>query len=179
MSERIVTPKFRAAFANVFEPNKESGNYEITMLFEKDADLKPLMELLKATAKEKWGDNTKGVELPIHKGEEKDSEKYPDFQGKIYAKAKSKFAPGIVSQTKQPIFDQSEFYSGCYARASISAYAWEFKGKKGVGLNLNNIQKLADGPKFGGSRTAEDEFEAVEVDTLFNSGDTVDNEFTL
>lgn len=179
MGERIITPKFRAAFANVFEPNKESGNYEITMIFDKDADLKPLMDILKQTAKEKWGDNTKNVALPIHKGEEKDAEKYPDFQGKIYAKAKSKYAPGIVSQTKQPIFDASEFYSGCYARASISAYAWEYKGKKGVGLNLNNIQKLANGPRFGNSILAEEEFDAVEVDTSFDSGDNDDNEFTL
>ena len=50
-------------------------------------------------------------------------------------------------------------YSGCYGRASINFYPYSVNGNKGVGVGLNNVQKLTDGERLGGSRaTAESDF---------------------
>jgi hypothetical protein len=56
------------------------------------------------------------------------------------------------------ILDQSEFYSGCFGRASISFFAYNSNGSKGVGCGLNNVQKLEDGEKLGGATSASDDF---------------------
>lgn len=162
---KVITEKFQVSFPNVFQPNSESGNYSLTMLFDNKEAVKNLEELAKNTAQEKWGDKVtkKQLQWPIKDGNEKDLEKYPNFENKVFANAKSKFQCGLVDQNRNDILDESEFYAGCFARASISAYAWEYKGKKGVSFNLNNVQKLADGERIGGRVDASSEFDAVET----------------
>ena len=79
----------------------------------------------------------------------------------------SKSAPLIVDENKQAIIDQSEVYSGCYARASITFYAYNTAGNRGIGCGLNGIQKLADGEPLGGNReTADEMFGDDEEDPL-------------
>ena len=57
------------------------------------------------------------------------------------------------------IIDPEEVYSGCYGRASINFYAFNTNGNRGVGVGLNNIQKLSDGDHLGASRaSAESDF---------------------
>ena len=69
----------------------------------------------------------------------------------------------------QEILDQSEVYSGCYARANISFYAYNTNGNKGIACGLNAIQKIRDGEPLGGTRVSvEDAFgdDFVEDDNL-------------
>jgi len=54
--------------------------------------------------------------------------------------------------------DPSEFYSGCYGRASITLYAYDTSGSKGIAAGLNNVQKLEDGNKLGGATSAAADF---------------------
>ena len=51
----------------------------------------------------------------------------------------------MVDENVAPILDRSEVYSGCYARVSLSFYAFNTNGNKGVACRLGNIQKLRDG----------------------------------
>ncbi|MCI6276156.1 MAG: DUF2815 family protein, partial [Clostridium sp.] len=76
--------------------------------------------------------------------------------------ANSKNKPGIVDKDVQPILDQSEVYSGCYARLTLNFYAYAASGNKGIAAGLGNVQKLEDGEPLGGFTRAEDDFEAIE-----------------
>jgi hypothetical protein len=75
--------------------------------------------------------------------------------------------PGIVDENLNTIMDQSEFYSGCYGRASIVFFAYNTNGSRGVSAALQNLQKLEDGEPLGGKSRPEDDFATgVEEDFL-------------
>jgi len=170
---RVMSPKFRATFIKVFNPDLETDKYSICMLFDKKEDIGDLKRIVKEAAAEKYGNKLpKGLMLPFKDGDEADTEAYPYFAGNVVVNASTKFKPGLVDESVNPIIDQSEFYSGCYGRATLSAYAWEYKGKKGISLNVHNIQKLGDGESLGGAVRAEDEFESVQTAS-------VEDEFSL
>jgi len=77
----------------------------------------------------------------------------------MFLNANSTQKPGIVDKDLVEILDPDEVYSGCYGRASISFYPFNVNGNRGVGVGLNNIQKLSEGERLGGSRaSAEDDF---------------------
>lgn len=67
----------------------------------------------------------------------------------------------------QPIIDQTEFYSGCYGRASIIFYAYNANGNKGIAAGLQNLQKLEDGEPLSGKSRPEDDFGPVEIEEDF------------
>ena len=161
MSSKLVTPKFRVSFVNVFEARENlqgKKKYSVVMLFDKDTDLKPLKALLKEAAVVKWGDKLQNIKLPFRDGNEKE---YDGYKDKIFATASGMQKPGLVDDKLQPIIEPSEFYSGCYARATITAFAWEYMGKKGVSFGLQNLQKLDDGEAFSGKSKPEDDFDAI------------------
>ena len=49
-------------------------------------------------------------------------------------------------------------YSGVYARVSLSFYAFNSNGNRGIACGLQNIQKVKDGESLGGKARAEDDF---------------------
>jgi len=166
-SNQVTTPEFRVSFPSVFQARavSEGGDlkYSVVMLFPKTADLTPLKQSVLAAIIEKWGaDKTKWpktLRLPFRDGTEKDYDGYgPDI---IFASATSKMKPGLVDQNVQPILEPSEFYGGCYARATINAFAYDVKGNKGVAFGLRNVQKLRDGEPFSGRNKPEDDFDAI------------------
>ncbi len=169
----IITPAFRVAFPNVFKPKvwekTNTSEYAITMIFDKEADLKPLKDALMALAKEKWPKRdfkTNPLQLPIKKGEDilnKDGEPYDMFIGKTVITAKSKKRrPEVIDALKNPILEEADLYAGCYARASILPYAYTMQGG-GIGFGLQNIQKLREGEPFMNIKSAHDDFEAISV----------------
>ena len=137
-------------------------------MFEEGADLAELERVAEAVGREKWGAKydallkTGKIRSPFRlDGEEKG---YP--AGSVFVNIKSKQAPGIVSIYPGPdgkpkkITDPAELYAGCYARASVRAFAYDTQGNKGVSFALNNLQKMGDGERLDGRSRAEDEFEA-------------------
>ena len=72
--------------------------------------------------------------------------------------ASSKNPPQIVDLGLNPIINQSEVYSGIYARVSINFFAYNTNGKKGIGCGLGNVQKVEDGEPLGGRTNAGDDF---------------------
>ena len=89
------------------------------------------------------------------------------MQEPILLNANSKQAPQVVDRNVQPILDQSELYSGCYIRASVTFYAYNSNGNKGIAAGLGNIQKVRDGEPLGSRMNAKDEFDAVDGEDDF------------
>ena len=169
----ILTPPFRVSFPNVFKPkrNELSGKdeYSIVALFPKDADLTSLKKAAEAAITEKWGpDKTKwpkNLRSPFRdQGERKKDGKLPSGyeEGAFFLNLKSTQRPGIINQKREDIIDEADFYPGCWARASVRAYAYDNKGNRGVSFGLQNLQKVKDGEPLSGRPKAQDEFEPLE-----------------
>jgi len=159
MSTRITTPSFVASFPNLFEASGFEGQdkkFSVTMLWDKDEDLSALKAACEAAIVKKWGDKRPAnIQMPMKDGNEKldaEGNVRPEYQNKKFAIAKAKESdpPKVVDLELNPILDKSEIYGGCELRAAVSAYAWEFAGKKGVSLYLGNVQKTGAGEAFGG-----------------------------
>ena len=95
---------------------------------------------------------------------ERDDEAYANS---FFVNANSLTPPQVVDENVSPILDRSEVYSGCYARVSLSFYAFNTNGNKGVACGLGNIQKIRDGEPLGAGRvSAESDFGAPADDFL-------------
>lgn len=168
---KVVTgPKTRFSYANVWEPRKFKGDrakYSICLIIPKE-DGEPLSKVEKAIAEayrqgqEKLTVNGKtaalsSLTLPLRDG---DMDKREDsvYHHAYYINARSDIPPGIVDKNLNRITEKSGFYSGCYGRASIHFYAFNYDGKMGIACGLNNLQKLADGPALGNWSTPEEDF---------------------
>ncbi|MBF0846362.1 DUF2815 family protein, partial [Streptococcus danieliae] len=78
--------------------------------------------------------NKAALKLPLRDGDiERDDEAY---KGHYFINANSLTKPQIVDTNVQPILDQSEVYSGCYARVSLTFYAFNSNGNKGIACGL-------------------------------------------
>jgi hypothetical protein len=162
----VITPEFRVSYPSVFQPSsmdeKSEKKYGITMLIPKNVDIKPLRDLMMAAVIEKWPDaakRPKGLRSPIRDGEEKSDKE--GYAGHWFIAARNSTKPSVVDQNVQPILDQSLFYAGCYARASITAFAYDRNGNRGVAFSLQHVQKIRDGEPFSGRTRAEDDFGPV------------------
>lgn len=171
----IITPKFRVSYANVFEArlNDMSGKmeYSLVALFPKNADLTQLKKAIHKTMLEKHGaDKTKWPKKwknPLRdQGEKADEEtgKMPEglVKGAFFLNLKSKIRPGVVDGDLNKIIDETEFYSGCYAMASVNPFYYDQKGNKGVSFGLVNVQKVDDGEPLSGRTTPEQDFKPIE-----------------
>lgn len=76
--------------------------------------------------------------------------------------------PGIVDSDCKRILERSEVYSGVYGRASVSFYAFNSNGNKGIACSLNNLQKIRDGEPLGGKASAEADFATSDDDDFLN-----------
>lgn len=166
-SIKLTTPKFRVSFANVFKPrvafDGQEPAYSLDALFDKkeNKEMKWLKEAIKKAADSKWGAGKwpKNFKSPIKDGDEKELEGYP---GNFFLTLKSKTKPGIVNRDLQEIIEPSEFYSGCFARATVIVKAYSTAGNNGVAVYLGNLQKDSDGDAFSGKKNAKDDFDALE-----------------
>lgn len=180
----LVTGKVRLSYVHLFEPHHNpqapagsKPKYSATLLIPKD-DKETLDKIKKAqkAALEKGKDKTFGGKIPsvwkstlrdADSPEEEDMlEKNPEYAGHYFMSVSNTMKPGLVDRDRSPIIDQTELYSGCYARVQINAFPFSNTGNKGVSFGLNNVQKLADGEPFGGAvlEKAEDVFGAVDGD---------------
>ena len=162
----------RWSYANVWTPTAMAEGakpkYSVSLIIPKSdtVTIQKIKAAIKAAYEEgqsKLKGNGKSVpplaaiKTPLRDGdvERPDDEAY---QNAYFVNANSPTAPGIVDADRQPIIDTSEVYSGVYGRASITFYAFNSNGNKGIACGLNNLQKIADGEPLGGKTRAEDDF---------------------
>lgn len=170
---KVVTGKVRFSYVNVFQPRALSEDqepkYSVCILIPKSDEetVNKIQAAIKKTKEENlrmWGGKEPAnLKTPLRDGDVERPDQ-PEFKGHYFINASTKIKPGVVDKDLNPILEQSEFYSGCYGRASLNFYAYNKAGNKGIGCGLRNLQKLADGEPLGGQSRPEDDFEAVEDD---------------
>lgn len=175
----ITGPDTRWSFANVWEPKSINGGtpkFSVSLIVPKSdiktvGKLKAAIEAAYREGEAKLKGNGKSVppmaaiKNPLRDG---DIERPDDsaYANAYFINANATAAPGIVDADRNPILTRSEVYSGVYGRASISFYAFNSNGNKGIACGLNNLQKMRDGEPLGGKTSAESDF-ATEEDEDF------------
>ncbi len=176
VSTKVVTGEVRFSYVNVFEPKSINGSdekYSVSLLIDK-RDTKTIeaieraIEAAKQAGVAKFGGKIPPVlKLPLRDGdvERPDDENYA---GKMFVNANCKTKPGLIEKNGMEIIDTTEFYSGCYGKASVTFYAFNSNGNKGIACGLNNIMKTRDGEPLGGRSRAVDDFaNDIEEDDIF------------
>jgi hypothetical protein len=163
---KVVTGKVRFSYANVFQPKSamegQPPKYSVSIIISKN-DKETIDKINKAIEEAKkeyaslWGGSVpKGLKGGLRDGDaEKDD---PAYANSYFINANSQQKPNVVDAEMNAILDPSEFYSGCFGRASLSFYGYNTSGSKGIGCGLNNLQKLEEGERLGGATTAAEDF---------------------
>lgn len=169
-TKRVITPLARLSYPAIFKPakalNDGEAKYQCELIFAPGTDLSELKQAATQAAIDKWGAGKvpKNLRTPFREGD-REREGKDGYDGCVFIGARSKDKPGVVvGRERDPCTDESEVYGGCYVRASVTAFAYEHAGNKGVSFALNNIWKIRDGDPFGNRRNAEEEFGDVETD---------------
>ena len=168
---KVITGVCRLSYANIWQAKSINGGapkYSASVLIPK-SDTKTVAKVKAAiqAAYEEGEGKLKGngktapslasLKTPLRDG---DTERPDDeaYAGHWFINANSNTAPGVVDSNREPIYDTSEIYSGVYARVSLSFYAFNSNGNRGIACALQNIQKVRDGEALGGKSKAEDDF---------------------
>ena len=180
---KIITGVCRLSYANIWQAKSINGGvpkYSTSVLIPKSdmktiANVKAAIEAAYYEGESKLKGNSKTVpaltslKMPLRDG---DTERPDDeaYAGHWFLNANSNTAPGVVDANREPIYDTSGIYSGVYARVSLTFYAFNSNGNRGIACGLQNIQKVRDGESLGGKPKAEDDFDdgfQVEDDSDF------------
>lgn len=150
-SIKVVTGLVRFENVRLYEPSSIMGGqkYSLTLVIEK-TELETIKKIQTAfqdlrnerqiaCSKQSWMPKT------LRDGDvEKIDQKY---KGAYFLTTSSIEKPGIVDKDLSPLIGVGDVYDGCYGRASITLFVYEFNGKFGIGIGLNNIQKLKEGKR--------------------------------
>lgn len=162
----------RFCYAHVFAPKKNddgtNGKYGVQLLIPKtDKAALTLIENAINAAKQagvssKWNGKmppASKLKIPLRDGDEE----FPDddtYAGMYFMNTSSPTQPGVrvlENGMMSEALDEDDFYSGCYGCATVSFGAYNISGT-GVGAYINNVIKTADGKKFSGGHSAEEDF---------------------
>lgn len=166
---QILTPRGQAVYAYAFRPQRamqegKEPQFSITLCFENERRLQKLKDAIEQVAVEKFGAKAKKMlqsgqlKSPLRNAEDEGNENEL-IAGRWFINARSTTKPGVVGEDgEEELTTQDEFYAGCDARADVWLYAFDKAGNKGVAAILNNIQKLADGERISGRRSASEAF---------------------
>ena len=115
------------------------------------------MSANKAKLADKNGKVPANVKTPSRDGDVEKSDD-PVFINSYFINANSFRKPQVVDANLNPIMSKDEFYSGCFGRVSLNFFAYNVPASKGIAAGLCNIQKLEDGERLDGGRSAEEDF---------------------
>jgi hypothetical protein len=166
MATTVTTGEVRLSYCNLTQPKAQPGQepkYSVLVLIPKtDLQTKAtidaaIQEATQTAIAGKWnGTAPQVVPNPIHDGDGLKSTGDPygdECKGHwvFNCSAKADRKPRVVDLNLQDIIDPSEIYSGMYGRVNVNFYAYNFNGKKGIGVGLNHVQKTRDGEALGGT----------------------------
>lgn len=163
MSTQIVTKEsgYRASFCHLDAPNK-FDKYSLSLLVPKDdnefvAELTAARDEAAAEAlTTKWGGKApRDLAFPVIDGDQSD---YEEEHGHWVVRCNAVNKPPVYNAQGVAI-DPKEAYSGCYVRAQLNVYAynWNDGTKKGISIGLNAVMKVAEGEKLGNAGNASPE----------------------
>lgn len=174
---RVVTGDVRLSFVHLFTPrahqNGGEPKYSVTILVPKSdtATKQRIDQAIEAAIGEgiqkRWGGiRPPIIAIPVYDGDgTRPSDGMPfgdECKGHWVFTASNKYPPQVVDQQLNPIINQSEVYSGMYARVSVNFFPYAVSGKKGIGCGLGNVQKVADGEPLSGHIAAKDDFAPID-----------------
>ncbi len=177
---KVITGKdTRWSYCNVWEPKSINGGtpkFSVSLIIPKSdtvtvQKVKAAVEAAYHDGESKLRGNGKvvpplvAIKNPLRDGDTERPDD-PAYKDAYFINANSATAPGVVDAACNPILTRSEVYSGVYGRASISFYAFNSNGNRGIACGLNNLQKIRDGEPLGGKSSAESDFADAEDDFL-------------
>lgn len=202
----LITPVGFLSFPHLDVPaqppiNKKTGKpegvakYSMAIVFPEGTDIEALKNEVVAAAVERWGE---GAVAQLKSGRLKNpirddatdvkEKKYP--KGSIFFNTRSEMKPRAVfpwpdqatGQAMEIPEDQIKevLYAGAKVRISVTAFAYDTAGNKGVSFGLGNVQ-LIDGtsPRWAGKADPQDEFAPVQTEvTPLGAPDMSDVETT-
>lgn len=168
----VTTNRARLSYEHLFRPYAHQPNqepkYSVTVLVPKtDVETKRRIDAAIAAATNAgvskcWnGAKPPVLAVPVYDGDGVRPNGEPfgaECKGCWVFTASSKNAPQVVDLSLNPIINQSEVYSGCYARVNVNFFPYNSNGKRGIGCGLNAVQKLEDGEPLGGGISAAEAF---------------------
>lgn len=176
----ITLNNVRFSYLNVFQPKPPFNNpngeakFSTTILVPKtNTQAKALMDqAIEAAIVEGTATKWNGVRPPqpaicVHDGDgvrPSDGMNFgPECRGcwVFTASCKADRPPFVVDAQVQPIIDPTQVYSGMWGNVSVSFFAYNNAGKRGIGCGLNGLQKVRDDEALGNRVTAQDAFQAV------------------
>ncbi len=177
----ITGPDTRWSYANVWEAKSINGGtpkFSVSLIVPKSdtrtvQKIKAAIDAAYAEGESKLKGNGKSVpplaaiKIPLRDGDTERPDD-PAYKNAYFINANSATAPGIVDADRNVVISRSEVYSGVYGRASISFYAFNSNGNKGIACGLNNLQKIRDGEPLGGRASAESDFVSDENDDFLS-----------
>lgn len=181
-SSKVITGKnTRWSYANVWEAKAINGGtpkFSVSLIIPKSdtvtiEKIKKAIECAYKEGESKLKGNSRTIpalsalKTPLRDGdvERPDDEAYKNA---YFINANSTTAPGIVDENCNPILTHSEVYSGVYGRASITFYAFNANGNRGIACSLNNLQKIRDGEPLGSKASAESDFATDDKDDFLD-----------
>lgn len=178
MTTKVITgSRTRWSYVNAWEPKSINGStpkYSVSLIINKD-DTKTIQKIraaMEAAYKEgesKLKGNGKtcpaydSLKKPLRDGDIERPDD-PAYKNAYFVNANTTQKPQIVDKNMQPIIDRSEVYSGVMGRASISFYAFNTNGSRGIACSLNHLQKFYDGEPLGSKSSAESDFATADDD---------------
>lgn len=168
----VTTGQVRLSFVHLFQPHVnqpgQEPKYSTTILIPKTdvATMQRINAAIEAAAQKGvagvWnGARPPQLKTPIWDGDgvRQNGEPFgPECKGHWVMTASSKQQQAIVDVNLNPIINQSEIYSGMFARVNINFYPFSNSGNRGVAAGLGPVQKVADGEPLGGRISAEQAF---------------------
>lgn len=169
----VTTGQVRLSYTHLFQPYAnqpgQEPKYSTTILIPKtDVATKQRIDAainaaIIAGVSSKWnGVRPPQIAIALHDGDGvRPSDGMPfgeECKGHWVMTASSKQQQAVVDLSLNPIINQTEVYSGMYARVNINFFPYNSAGKKGIGCGLGPVQKIADGEPLGGRVSAEAAF---------------------
>ena len=174
---RVLISEARLSYAHVWEPQSIQGSepkYSVSLIIDKKDEntLAVINEAIDLAIKEgapKFGNKPPKrsmLKLPLRDGDEERSDEA--YAGAMFLNANSKQKPQVVDARRHAITDEEQVYSGCYASVTVTFYAFNTNGNRGIACGLGNIMKLRDGEPLGTHVDAEEDFGTAEDDDFLD-----------
>ena len=162
----------RLGFPALLQPKSVQGGeakYSANFILAPDAEeWKEMYEMVTAMAVAKWGDNAANILNMIkadkrlrcygagsEKISQKDASIYDGFDGKVYISASNSDKPILYGQDAQelpPTANANQMFAGGnYVSGIVSFWLQDNAFGRGVRANLDGVQYISEGEKFGAS----------------------------
>ena len=174
--KNVITPIGTAAFVHVFEPDSFEGSepkYSLNIMIkkgspaEKSVAFADLKKKVAEVMKDRFGPNFVPVHKVIRDGDASDAN--AAFKGCWYFKCSTntKVKPPVFDKSgKSQLLDDTDFYSGCTARATVTVASYDMKGARACRSGCQGVQRAALGERQDGVSTITEMAALDDVDPM-------------